>query len=88
MDICDGSGAFFCDTDGGARAIFVVNRGDTVSAALFPAVYDECTLSGQCAGCDLQDSCQDAVSIGTPTEHSCSALNALLASSGANLQQC
>lgn len=88
VDICDGSGAFFCGTTGGGRAVFVANDGNVISAVLFPAVYNECTLSGQCAGCEQQASCQDAVTIGTSTEHNCAAFNSLLTSSGVNLKQC
>lgn len=88
VDICNGAGAFFCYTDAGVKVVYVANRGNTISAALFPAVYNECTLSGQCAPCQPQGSCQDAVTIGTSATHSCSAFDALLTSSGVNLTPC
>jgi len=89
VDICDGSGAFFCTTDGGVKVIYVANRDNVVSAALWPATYPECTLSGQCAGCDeKQSSCQDPVIIGTSTDHNCAAFAGLLTSSNVNLVPC
>ena len=88
VDICNGAGAFFCATSAGGRAIFVANTENVVSAALFPATYTECNLGQQCAGCATEGGCEAPVAIGTSTTHSCSAFNALLASSGVSLATC
>lgn len=88
MDICDGAGAFFCTTNAGFRVVYVVNRDDEVSAALWPSSYDECTLSGQCSPCGTQASCADPVAIGTQSSHNCKDFADLLSGSGVTLKQC